>query len=99
MDPEACCQLKVHSKQHTNLYWSTEPCSGSASQVKLEDFENRLLDNGDLMCDTDEDCFAVAGKNECTGIGHIVLMILSLLQQGCLLQKMLKTSLRTEGSV
>ena len=67
VDPKACCQLKVKSKQHTNLYWSTEPCSGSASQVKLEDFENRLLDNGDLMCDTDEDCFAVAGKNECTG--------------------------------
>ena len=52
VDPEACCQHKVHSSQHENLYWSTEPCIG----VEISDLENRLTEDGFLTCQEDQDC-------------------------------------------
>jgi len=52
VDPEACCEKKVRSVRHKNLYWSTEPCNG----VEIPDLEDRLTEDGFLTCQKDQDC-------------------------------------------
>jgi len=52
VDPEACCEKKVRSVRHKNLYWSTEPCNG----VEISDLEDRLTEDGFLTCQEDQDC-------------------------------------------
>jgi len=68
VDAESCCQLKVPSKVHSNLFWSTEPCNGVESLVNLEDFDEktlRVFNIGYVLCEQDQDCFAEAIKYEC----------------------------------
>merc|ERR1712013_528007 len=52
VDPEACCEKKIRSVRHKNLYWSTEPCNG----VEIPDLEDRLTEDGFLTCQKDQDC-------------------------------------------
>jgi len=57
VDPEACCEKKVRSVRHKNLYWSTEPCTGIEIDISvLESYENRTTEDGFVRCEQDQDC-------------------------------------------
>ena len=55
VDPEACCEHKVISQRHKNLYWSNQPCNG-VEISDINDLEERITDDGKLRCTEDSDC-------------------------------------------
>jgi len=55
VDPEACCEDKVRSQIHKNLYWSNQPCNG-VEISDINDLEERITDDGKLRCTEDSDC-------------------------------------------